>query len=278
MTRTATLSGNASLTSPEHRLITVIGAGGKTSLISWLGMRKQPQERRIITTTTKILPLPDVCTILQDDGPNFPGRVNKALEKHATIVVARRLDPASGKLIGLSTYAIAMLDELGLAQRILVEGDGAARKPLKAPASHEPVVPHTSNLCIGVMGLDAVNSLLRPENVHRPEHFPAVTGLEYGERITPAHMVRLALSPAGLFKSCPPHSHRAVFLNKSDIPDGDRLIEEFESTLHSIPQAHTLRWFAGSVRQNRFERIGLATIEAPLIQNNRLEISHQFCK
>jgi len=277
MTRTAILSGTASLASPEHRLITVIGAGGKTSLVGWLAQQRQiEQQRVIITTTTKIFPLHDVFTVLQEESPNFPSRVNRALNEHSCIVVARKFDARSGKLIGLDTGMISLLHESGMADTIVVEADGAAHKSLKAPAMHEPVIPFASDICIGVMGLDVVYRPLTEANVHRHEIFSQITGLAPGELITPTHMVRIATAPNGLFKGSPPDSELVVLLNKSDIPDGSDWINEFESILNSKEQSQHFKWFAGSIRQQHVNQIKHNPDPMRYIFESRLELSHPF--
>ncbi len=277
MIRNANLWDNAALTSPDHRLITIIGAGGKTSLVGWLAQQKQlTQQQVIITTTTKIFPLQNVYTVLQEEDPDFLNRVCHALNNHSCIVVAHRFDAKTGKLIGLSTNAITLLHESGMADTIFVEADGAAHKPLKAPAIHEPVIPLASDICIGVMGLDAVYRPLTEANVHRHEIFSKIAGLAPGELITPAHMVRVATAPNGLFKGSPPDSELAVLLNKSDIPGGSDLIDEFKSILSHEKQSQHFKWFAGSVRQQRIKRINHRPCKTQDYIDFRLEFSHQF--
>jgi len=277
MRRTASLSGLAELTSPEHRLITVIGAGGKTSLVGWLAEQKQMSDQRvIITTTTKIFPPRDVCIVLQDNGPDFFGRLYRALCKHGCVTAARRYDEKSGKLIGLDCYTVTLMHDSGMADAIIVEADGAAHKSLKAPAAHEPVIPLASDICIGIMGLDAIQRPLNEANVHRHEIFSKITRLAPGAPITPKHMVRIATAPNGLFKGTPPDSKMAILLNKSDIPGGLGSLEEFTAILNKGDQSMNFKWYAGSIRQRRIVRITPSLCESPCFSNNRLEFSHQF--
>ena len=277
MIRTANLPGVAQLTSPRHRLITVIGAGGKTSLLNWLSMQMHPLARRVIlTSTTKIFPLQGVCTILNDGKPGFIERIKQALARHQRIVVAQRLDTASGKLIGLSPALVTQLHEHHVADAILVEADGAARKPLKAPALHEPVIPLKSDICIGVMGLDAAYRPLTEANVHRHEIFARITKLTPGELVTPKHMVGIAMAPNGLFKGSPADSDLAVVLNKSDIPGGNKKIAQFESILQQEPRARNYSWFAGSIQQGKLNPMTTIPHITHDFLNNRLEFSNQF--
>lgn len=128
--------------SPNHRLITVVGAGGKTSLINWLGMLILPPEKRvIITSTTKIFPRHNVCTILNDGQPDFIDRIEQALDRHRKVVVAQQLDTRSGKLIGLSPAFVTHLRNSNVADAILVEADGAATSRSRHQTSTNPSSP-----------------------------------------------------------------------------------------------------------------------------------------
>ncbi len=277
MTSNARLSGAASLTSPKNRLTTVIGAGGKTSLINWLGMKMLPPKKRVIlTSTTKIFPLQGVCAILNEDNPDFIPRIIQALDTYGCITVAQRLDAQSGKLIGLSPALVTHLRSLNIADTILVEADGAAHKPLKAPAVHEPVIPLESDICIGVMGLDAAYRPLTEENVHRHTIFSRIAQLAPGEIVTPEHMVRVAMAPNGLFKGSPPDSELTVFLNKSDIPDGDDLIAEFQAILMRESRARNYTWIAGSIADQTMTTMTTRSFREHNFINNRLEFSYQF--
>ncbi|MBU1002941.1 MAG: putative selenium-dependent hydroxylase accessory protein YqeC [Proteobacteria bacterium] len=279
MTRTAILSGPASIISPEHRLIAVIGAGGKTSLIGWIAQQRLLEQKKvIITTTTKILPLHDVCTVLQEQGPDFPDRVYRALNKHSRILIARTFDTQTGKMIGLDTDIITQLHESGMADSILVEADGAAHKPLKAPAKHEPVIPFAADICIGVMGLDAVYRPLTEANVHRHEIFSRITGLAPGELVTPADMIHIATAPNGLFKGSPPDSEQVILLNKSDIPGSRDWIDEFESILNDKQHLLPCKWFTGSVQQQHLNRINHTPDPMHYSVRSRLSLSHPFQK
>lgn len=232
----------------DQRLITLTGAGGKTSLSHWLASFLNAAGKRvIITTTTKIFPPSRGHIILQADGQDFMKRIRTALNISPSITVARDFDHESGKLLGLKRKEVSALHKSRLADVILVEGDGADRKPLKAPAEHEPVIPIETELCIGVMGIDAVYRRLSENSVHRSLIFAVLTGAVRRDVIRPEHLISLAEAKNGLFKDSPAGSRKAVFLNKTDSPDGMQLADEFARLL-AKPLKLKIKWFAGSVR------------------------------
>ena len=63
----------------------------------------------------------------------------------------------------------------GLFDFILIEADGAKNKPIKAMASHEPVVSKYSTKTFGIMGMDCLGKPIE-SIVHRPELFVDIVG------------------------------------------------------------------------------------------------------
>lgn len=276
-----TLAGDAAqilpddLIRPSHRLAAFAGAGGKTSLIRWFAEAfRQAGKRVLITTTTKFFPFPDLNAILLRTAHSPADIINSALDQNGIAVVADHLDKTTGKLVGLHP---AMVTELSaLADLTLVEADGAARKPLKAPAEHEPVIPANTDLCIGVMGLDAAFRPLTETTVHRHETFARIAGLSAGKSILPEHMIRLAQNRNGLFKGCPGSSERIVFLNKNDLPSTSGTVHDLGNALSRLSGDSCLSWFSGSARLKRISRISPCPDENPPLPADALAFPHRL--
>ena len=100
---------------------------------------------------------------------------------------------------------------------IIVEADGAARKPLKAPNATEPVIPESTSLVIAVTGMDALGCRLTEENVFRPEIVSRLTGLAKGGTVTADTIATLITHPQGITKGSPAHARIVPFINKIDI-------------------------------------------------------------
>ncbi|MCL5962138.1 MAG: selenium cofactor biosynthesis protein YqeC, partial [Chloroflexi bacterium] len=101
-----------------------------------------------------------------------------------------------------------------LADHVIVEADGSAGRPFKAPADHEPVIPGCTDLLVAVVGVETVGLPLARENVHRPERVQAITGLEPGQLITSAIVARVLLHPSGIAKGTPSGARTVVLVNK----------------------------------------------------------------
>lgn len=117
-----------------------------------------------------------------------------------------------GKLIGLSLQKIENIIKREIFDYILIEADGAKRKPIKAPADYEPVIPRSTTMIIGVVGLDCYGRKIE-EIVHRPELFTDITETNIFEKIDDNIIVRLVLNENGLFKNS--FASNILLLNKA---------------------------------------------------------------
>ena len=176
----------------------VIGSGGKTTLLWTLGTElAEAGSRVLLCTTTKIYPffgLPCVHDRAELD----------ALVSSRLLCAGTPLE--HGKLTALE---VPMADLAARFDYVLVEADGSARLPLKAHASHEPVIPPESNQTICVVGISGFGRPIR-EASHRPERFAALAGTGTEDAATPENTARVLLAEALADR---------YFFNQADTPE-----------------------------------------------------------
>lgn len=163
----------------------VIGSGGKTSLLSALA-RELPGTV-VLTTTTHILPFADVPLVTSADADD----VRAALAESRVVCVGSQAEK-NGKLV---TPELGIDALASLADHVLVEADGARRLPLKAHAPWEPVIPACSDRTILVLGASGLGRPVR-EKVHRPELFCELAGCAPDDPATPELVARAANAEA----------------------------------------------------------------------------------
>jgi len=192
------------------RLVALSGAGGKTTLMfalarAWVAAG----ERVLVTTTTRI-------AAEEAEGP-WPVATADWADAPGPAVIAVSGPAEDGrKLVGLPPDVVDGLR--GAFDRVLVEADGAARRPLKAPADHEPVIPSATDSLIIVAGLDGLGRPLDDDTVFRPRLWAARTGLDMGAPVTEESLARMVIDENGLARGCPPKADRTLFLNRADHP------------------------------------------------------------
>ena len=182
----------------NHQVVTIIGAGGKTSLMYYLARQMADQGKRVlITTTTKIFHLSADTRrfVAGEDLSQVIEELGRRARTGEYLVAGRSVQ--DGKIIGFEPRWIDELKAAGIFDLILVEGDGSARKSLKAPALHEPVVPDSTTLLLAVMGLQVLGLPLSGDVVHRLERFSLLTGLKPQGKIELEHYYQVFLHPDG---------------------------------------------------------------------------------
>ena len=207
----------------EREVISLVGAGGKTTLMYRLAKELLLSGRRVVTTTTtKILEpkLKETSFLFVDsDEKKIKDFVWRHLDQYRHLTVAReRL--GSGKLKGVLPDLVNELWSLDKVDIIIVEADGAAGRPVKAPREWEPVIPTATTLVVAILGVDGVGRELNEENAFQPEGISKITGIPVGEKLTDEAMAILMVHPEGLFKGAPSSSRVVAFFNKVDIPKG----------------------------------------------------------
>lgn len=211
---------------PEEReLISLVGAGGKTTTMFALAKELKAIGKNVLVTTTTAIyqPTTDQCDniIIGDVLP-----MDKLVEYNfPVIVVFGSKVNSEGKLLGIDTSYIDKIFQKNIFDFILVESDGSKRKPIKAPSQHEPVIPKLSTKVIGLIGMDSLGKKINDESVHRPEIFCSLTNSNLNDRIDEEKIYKLIKSENGLFKSIPIRSKKYLIFNKVD---GDRDIVAVE--------------------------------------------------
>jgi probable selenium-dependent hydroxylase accessory protein YqeC len=206
-----------------REVISLVGAGGKTTLMFRLAKELSLGGKKVVTTTTtKILePVPGETGYLfvDSDEERIKDFLTGHLGQYDHITVAcARLE--SRKLKGVSPN---LVDELSYSKgfdAVIIEADGAAGRPVKAPREYEPVIPASTTLVVAVLGVDGLEMKLDEENVFQPERVSKITGIPMGERLTDEAMAILVIHPEGIFKGAPSPARVVAFLNKVDLPNG----------------------------------------------------------
>lgn len=220
-------------------MISFVGAGGKTTLMLKIAEELALTDDRIlITTTTKIWP-PDSNSscplIIAKSKQGLLDQAEEGFIHSRQIIAASHHCKKTNKLIGFEPGFVDELWQSGQFNWILTEADGSARKPIKAPDDHEPVIPRQTSYLCGLIGLSALGKVVSEKYVHRSEKFAELTELPIGEYIDLAAISKLIKHKKGLFKSCPDHARTIAFLNQADTLTNLNDVTWMDTLLNIIP-------------------------------------------
>jgi probable selenium-dependent hydroxylase accessory protein YqeC len=203
-------------------VISLVGAGGKTTLMFALARELLTHKGVVITTTTtKILP-PSTSDaphlLLSRDLNEIVDFIINNIDKVGHLSLASENLISSGKLLGIDPEMVSLLIHLEPVLYIIVEADGAAHKPLKAPnPQYEPVIPLSTSLVIPVIGIDALGHELTEEYVFRSKIAARLTGLSVGDTVSTQAITSLMVHPSGIARGSPKRAKIIPFVNKTDL-------------------------------------------------------------
>ena len=204
-------------------VISLVGAGGKTSLMFKLAHElAMAGETVLSTTTTKIYrPSAEQSTqlVLAGSVSRILEEARRLLDTKPHITAAAEYLHDVGKLRGFPPQIVEEIWCSDLFKWIIIEADGAAGKPLKAPAEHEPVIPGCTTWMVAMVGLNGVGKPLTAKWVFRPEKYAHLAGLDPGAEISEAAVKAVLFHENGGFKNAPAKAARLFFCNQADTPE-----------------------------------------------------------
>ena len=232
------------MTSLRHSLnlsrggvISLVGAGGKTALMFRLARELTGQGDRVLTTTTTKIRVPlqrqSPVVMVSDSVESLLQQASVILQRSAHVTAGLRIVHFQNKLKGFDPNTIDRIWQSGIFRWIIVEADGAAGKPIKAPAFHEPVIPQCTQWLVAVIGLEAVGKPLNEKWAFRPQLVSKITGLNQGASISESAIAKLFVDTNGIMRGFSAQTKRFAFLNQADSPErlaaGQRIAKMIKS-------------------------------------------------
>ena len=233
----------------DREVISLVGGGGKTTLMfSWGHELAHRRRGVILTTTTKIRepePSPDFTSFVCFDFIPMREWITKNLTTHSCLLLARSRLP-DGKWEGLPPDWIEEIMKIPGVTCILVEADGAKGHSLKAPREGEPVVPLNTTLLLPVVGIDALGCPLDENHVFRWKLAMDILQKPEGT-ILNEEMIALLL--AATLKKNPEGARVIPFINKIDSPKDLERGRKLGQVLLNIPGREIKRVVLGRAQK-----------------------------
>jgi len=204
----------------DKGVISLVGAGGKSSLMYCLARELVSAGKKVLTTTTTKIYMPtrkeSPVTIVSKVPEEIVEKAETLLRDHSHITVGSDYLQTHNKLNGLEPSVVEHVLQSNLFDFIIIEADGAAGRSLKACAPHEPVVPLFSNYIVALVGLDVMTKPLIEAWVFRSSIFSRITGLGLEQNITESSIALSMLHDMSSITTRGKESQKIAFLNKAD--------------------------------------------------------------
>lgn len=237
----------------DRGLISLVGAGGKTTLMFSLAKWMKDCGKTVLTTTTTKIFMPAIsqspAAVVSEAPEVLLPEIERLLKLYGHVSAGAGYLKEHGKISGFTPEMIARIWQSGIADWIIVEADGAAGRPLKAPAPHEPVIPAVTSHLVAVAGLRAIGLPFDERHIFRTDRYAAVTGLSSGETITASSVAAALLHPEGIMNGAPAGVRRFVFLNKAQREELHKNGEDVAAQLREPGRGKLKRVFIGSAEE-----------------------------
>lgn len=231
----------------DSQIITFIGSGGKTSLMNTLGKEFASHGYPTLLTTTTHIMKPDFLSdesYIENEDLGQLANIFTNLKKNtlplAALGIPEKVVSSNVKWRSPSSDFCKKIAEFSKKfstknpykfLKILCEGDGSKRLPIKLPKDGEPVFFPKTDTVIGVIGLSCLGKPIK-ETLFRYELLPNLTSLDNyfvkslqsADIVTTDFLYRLCLSEKGLRKNITSQKFCIIF-NQADILDEKALAE-----------------------------------------------------
>ncbi len=149
-------------------ITSIIGSGGKTTLMYVLALELSKKGKVIVTTSTKIYRPENIITL---ENPSEED-IKFAFQNNDVLCIGKTTPEGKFTAPDLDFW---QMEEF--ADYILCEADGSKGLPLKAHSGYEPVIPKNSVKTIQVLGIKGINKTIK-DVCHRPELYAKLAGTD----------------------------------------------------------------------------------------------------
>lgn len=236
----------------EHDKIAVVGAGGKTSIISLLAQQNRANSV-LISPTTKIY---SPVKIGAPHSRFFPSEeASLAAKAESGITYAGVLNPSTQKLSCLPLGSLSQICEQY--DFCFLEADGSRALACKGWMEDEPVIPDFITTTLGIITLRGLQKPAVKETVLHLPQFLALTGLQENEPITMGALAKMVTNPLGMFKNSLPYSQQKLHLiiNQVENIQSEKSALSFANTIQSTSEFPIQTIIFGSAHKNTWQLI-----------------------
>lgn len=219
----------------KHDIISITGAGGKTSLMASLALSLSKKGRVLVTTSTKIaLPKKGFDRIFTSFDDYFD-------DKKANIICLGEKVPDKDKLGTIGYENLSKI--VGDFDYVLIEADGCRNLSLKFWYPHEPVIYDLTTKVIGILPIKIIGKLASSDFIYNFQGFSK----NIGTGIIDSKMInKLIAYDKGFYKGF--ENEKYFFFNQVESKEDYYNIEEFRKEFNFAD----IKLRYGSLKEGKF--------------------------
>ncbi|BAK93951.1 putative uncharacterized protein [Tetragenococcus halophilus subsp. halophilus] len=226
----------------DYEVLSIIGSGGKTSLLIFLA-KKYCHEKVLLSTTTKMgYPKASIYhRLVIDPFENLTAEIGITM---AGKVIAKH----EKKKISMPESA-AFRQSFPLFDKVFLEADGAKQRPLKAWADFEPVIVSETTTTIGIIPLCVLGQRTDETIIHRLPYYLKLVSVKKNSPITVQHLAQLIEHPEGLFAKA--RGEKILYINHVEVTRDLELAKQIVQKMNPMFKRQLKKIIAGNTFSNR---------------------------
>lgn len=195
-------------------VVSLVGAGGKTSTLIALGHELAAAGLRVLATTTTRIGV-DQLQLMPFALPATAsmGSISMAVDEHHFVFLHG--DIRGSKVHGPPLETISRWLDGVASDVLLIEADGARGLPLKAPRPHEPVIPPETTLVVVIASVSVLGQPLDDDHVYNASAIDDRYGFGLGNRVRSPWVGQVLRDEELGLRGVPPGVRVMAFLNQT---------------------------------------------------------------
>lgn len=192
------------------KVISIIGAGGKTKLLRILAEENRNTKKVLVTSTVNIDRIPEAEVDFVDYEYRNDYGFRNSSEK-GVYVISHAIDN-SNRMRGLTLSEIER--QLPYFELSIIESDQSKQRHVKVWRPNEPLISDQTDLTLGVLDISALGKRVNVDNIHNLDLFVDFTGKKVGSEIEAKDLLFLVNDPRMMFRTA--KGKKALFINKAE--------------------------------------------------------------
>ena len=225
-------------------VISIVGAGGKTSFMFRLAEELREDFKVLVTTSTKIYkPKNESFDYIFFEKEEF--NIARTLNDKGVYVLSEGINE-DNKLMAISEEGFEKVKaDFDIA---IIEADGSKEKPLKGWNNYEPVIFESTTKTVGIIDITVLGEKVDEKIVHRMDEFLRISKLRIGNIINEEALINMIFNENGMFKNT--SGEKNIFINKVETQKHEIMARNLQENILNNNKFKIENVIIGSLKQH----------------------------
>ena len=188
--------------------VSLVGAGGKTTLINKLTESLRRKKKILVSSTTAFIK-PEITMYDFMDYAYHKDYDLGSIDRPGIYIIGKGKN-LEDLVLGLTNEDIENISSKF--DHSIIECDFSNGRPLKGFRDHEPIIPSSSDITVGILDIQSLGLVVNAANIHHLDKYLELTGSSIGSLVTIKHLTKVVNDKSALFKNAV--GKKVLYINK----------------------------------------------------------------